>query len=134
MSDAPGGEGAGAHADLEAFLAALALDAPFEAHERLEAAWRRLGDPLARVDAAQALIQVAAAYVHRARGNDVGARHLARQAAERLERPCPPAADAALSRSGVERATLARRLRALPPDPAAWPPALAVVAPGRGEG
>jgi hypothetical protein len=43
----------------------------FEAHELLEPAWMGTDDPLER-DLYQGLIKLAAAYVHRARGNGVG--------------------------------------------------------------
>lgn len=123
--------GAAPHPDLEAYLACLGQDQPFEAHEALEAAWRRAGDPFERADAAQALIQVAAAYVHRARGNAPGACRLAARSAERLARPCPAAAERALRAASIDRRALAGRLAALAAEPARWPPPLALVAPAR---
>lgn len=119
------------HPDLEAYLARLGEGRPFEAHEALEAAWRRAGDPFERADAAQALIQVAAAYVHRARGNAPGARRLAAGAAERLARPCPAGAERLLCAAAIDRRALAGRLSALADEPARWPPPLALVAPAR---
>jgi len=117
-----------AHPDVAAYLALLAADRPFEAHEALEAAWRRSGDPLAGAPAAQALIQVAAAYVHRSRLNVRGARTLIARAAARLGREDARGAFALLSRSGVAADGLAQRLEALGPDPGAWPPAVGLVA------
>jgi predicted metal-dependent hydrolase len=57
----------------------------FETHELLEPAWMGAADPVER-DLYQGLIKLAAAYVHRARGNAVGmAKNLA-GADERLGR------------------------------------------------
>jgi DUF309 family protein family protein len=58
-------------AALEAALAAWARDDWFETHELLEPAWMGTDDPLER-DLYQGLIKLAAAYVHRARGNGLG--------------------------------------------------------------
>ena len=115
------------HPDLAAYLALVAEGDAFAAHEALEAAWRRPGDALARVDAVRALIQVAAAYVHRRRGNERGARLLAVRATEGLRRPCPAAAARCLAAAGIDREALATRLAALGPEPARWPDAFAVV-------
>jgi hypothetical protein len=52
-------------------LTAWARDDWFEAHELLEPAWMGASDPVER-DLYQGLIKLAAAYVHRARGNALG--------------------------------------------------------------
>jgi predicted metal-dependent hydrolase len=59
------------HAALQAALAAWAGDDWFETHELLEPAWMGTDDLLER-DLYQGLIKLAAAYVHRARGNGLG--------------------------------------------------------------
>lgn len=59
------------HAALEAALAAWARGDWFETHELLEPAWMGTADTLER-DLYQGLIKLAAAYVHRARGNAMG--------------------------------------------------------------
>jgi predicted metal-dependent hydrolase len=56
---------------LQAALAAWARDDWFETHELLEPAWMGTEDRLER-DLYQGLIKLAAAYVHRARGNGLG--------------------------------------------------------------
>ena len=56
---------------LDAALAAWERDDWFEAHELLEPAWMGTADPVER-DLYQGLIKLAAAYVHRARGNGLG--------------------------------------------------------------
>lgn len=112
--------------DLMRALALARAGDAFAAHEALEAAWRRLGDRLFRQDAAQGLIQVCAAYVHRARGNAYGARVLAERGRARLERAAPAAVDEALAAVGIDRALVAARLSALPLDPAHWPPLAAL--------
>lgn len=91
------------------------------AHEVLEAPWRRAGAPLYRQDAAQALIQLCAAYVQRSRPNARGARLLVARAADRLSRPVDGAIDAALVAAGIDRAALLRRLSVLPESVEAWP-------------
>jgi hypothetical protein len=58
-------------AALIAALAAWRRDDWFEAHEVLEPAWMGTDDPDER-DLYQGLIKLAAAYVHRARGNGAG--------------------------------------------------------------
>lgn len=58
-------------AALAAAVAAYAREDWFEAHELLEPAWMGTADPAER-DVYQGLIKLAAAYVHRARGNTLG--------------------------------------------------------------
>jgi predicted metal-dependent hydrolase len=123
--------GGAVHPALAAYLALLAAADPFAAHEALEAAWRCPGDALEHTDAAQALIQVAAAYVHRGHDNARGARTLVGRAAARLRRPCTEVADRALAAAHIDRLALADRLVALGPMPEAWPEALELVV-GRG--
>lgn len=55
----------------EAGIAAYANDDFFEAHELLEPAWMGTND-LAERELIQGLIKLAAAFVHRARGNPAG--------------------------------------------------------------
>ena len=80
---------------------------PFEAHELLEAAWKRAPEeerPMWR-----ALAQLAVGLTHQRRGNETGARALFGRAAERLESlpgPFPHAID------GAGLAASARRLEA----------------------
>src|SRR5579875_542461 len=64
------------HPAVAAFLLRFGAGDPFGAHEALEAAWRRPGDPLRGDPIARALIQLAAAYVHRERGRPAGALRL----------------------------------------------------------
>jgi hypothetical protein len=59
------------HAALIAAVAAWRRRDWFEAHELLEPAWMGTREPLER-DLYQGLIKLAAAYVHRARGNALG--------------------------------------------------------------
>lgn len=69
----------------EAWLLAnayLTADLPFHAHEVFELRWRCC--PLNERPAWQALAQWAAALVHEARGNPIGARSVARRARENL--------------------------------------------------
>jgi hypothetical protein len=64
-------------AALDAGLDAYARDEWFLAHELLEPAWMGTADPWER-DLYQGLIKLAAAHVHRQRGNPIGlGRHLA---------------------------------------------------------
>jgi hypothetical protein len=58
-------------AALRAAVAAYRREDWFEAHELLEPAWMGTDDPAER-DVYQGLIKLAAAYVHRARGNPAG--------------------------------------------------------------
>jgi hypothetical protein len=58
-------------AALRAAVAAYRREDWFEAHELLEPAWMGTDDPTER-DVYQGLIKLAAAYVHRARGNALG--------------------------------------------------------------
>ena len=110
---------------LDSALAAWARGDWFEAHELLEPAWMGTSDDLER-ELYQGLIKLAAAYVHRARGNRLGMtknlagaeRRLARVAAER---PAAEGFDVPALVSAV-RARLASRDIA---DPAAGPPVLA---------
>jgi predicted metal-dependent hydrolase len=59
------------HAALLDFLAAYARDEWFLAHELLEPAWMGTADPAER-ELYQGLIKLAAAHVHRSRGNAIG--------------------------------------------------------------
>jgi hypothetical protein len=56
---------------VRAAVAAYRREDWFEAHELLEPAWMGTDDPAER-DVVQGLIKLAAAYVHRARGNALG--------------------------------------------------------------
>ena len=58
-------------AAVRAAVAAYRREDWFEAHELLEPAWMGTDDPAER-DVYQGLIKLAAAYVHRARGNPTG--------------------------------------------------------------
>jgi predicted metal-dependent hydrolase len=85
-------------AALRAAVAAYRREDWFEAHELLEPAWMGTDDPVER-DVYQGLIKLAAAYVHRARGNPAGmAKNLA-GASTRLARAVEagPAADAGIT-------------------------------------
>jgi hypothetical protein len=81
----------------------------FEAHERLEAEWRRA--PLDRRPLYQAIIQVAVALQHLANGNVPGAASLLESAAAKLEGQGAERAGLALDplREGVRRAIEAVR-------------------------
>jgi predicted metal-dependent hydrolase len=80
-------------AALEASLAAYARGDYFEAHELLEPAWLGTADPAER-ELYGGIIKLAAAYVHRARGNPPGVVKNLRGARERLADggPAGPAA------------------------------------------
>jgi predicted metal-dependent hydrolase len=67
----------------EAGLAAYANDDFFEAHELLEPAWMGTRD-LAERELIQGLIKLAAAFVHRARGNPAGVEKNLRGARTRI--------------------------------------------------
>lgn len=73
---------AGRDAALDLFLARYAAGRYFDAHEELEAAWRRSADPQMRC--LQGLIQWAVAWEHHRRGNAHGARALLDRATANL--------------------------------------------------
>jgi predicted metal-dependent hydrolase len=91
-------------------VAAFERDDWFEAHELLEPAWMGTDDAGER-DLYQGLIKLAAAYVHRARGNALGMSKNLRGALDRLSR----AAAVGTSVGGISAAPLlADVLRRLP--------------------
>lgn len=69
---------------LTAFLALYADGRFFDAHEELERAWRRSGDP--DMVFAHGLIQLAVSQEHHRRGNPVGARRQLDKAWDKLRR------------------------------------------------
>jgi hypothetical protein len=113
------------HPDWVRFLAHMQALHPYQAHEALEAAWRRRGDPLQGDEVARALIQVAAAYVHGARGRQGPARTLLLRAARRLwAARCTPPAEKVWQAAGVRPHALAWTLLWLANEPLdRWPPA-----------
>ncbi|MGD9697029.1 MAG: DUF309 domain-containing protein [Thermoleophilia bacterium] len=74
---------------MDEFLGLYAAGRFFDAHEALEAAWRRSPDP--RMQFLQGLIQWAVAFEHHRRGNPHGARVLLERAWSRIG-DAPPAA------------------------------------------
>jgi predicted metal-dependent hydrolase len=76
-------------AALRAAVAAYRREDWFEAHELLEPAWMGTDDPAER-DVYQGLIKLAAAYVHRARGNATGMQKNLAGASARLARAASP--------------------------------------------
>jgi len=103
---------------LEAGLAAYANDDFFEAHELLEPAWMGTRD-LAERELLQGLIKLAAAFVHRARGNPAGTEKNLRGARARLA-----AGAAAGPRHGIDAARLLAEIdaRLALPHPGDGPP------------
>jgi len=118
-----------AAAALRRYRCLLEANRPYAAHEALETLWRSPQSLLARDEVARALIQWAAAYVHRARGHPEGARTLRTRAQTRLE---TAAADATVRARwgllGIDVAALAAAVRGWPEDPLLWPPATRVFA------
>jgi hypothetical protein len=109
------------HPDVVRYLRLLAAGEAFAAHEALEAAWRRPGDPLQASAAVRGLIQLAAAYVHRERGNAYGAREVLERARRNLERAVPPGVAQALAAAGIDVRVVARAVGEMLPDPRDWP-------------
>lgn len=114
-----------AQAAVRAYVRCLREGRPFEAHEALETAWREPGGPLASDDVAQGLIQLAAAYVHRARNHPDGARILRDRVLARLGRVkvAPGWSERlAIWRSlGVDLEVLVASLPNWREDPQGWP-------------
>lgn len=124
------GPQAGWHETLRAvadYRRCLAQGRPFEAHEALETAWRQSGGPLERDPVAQALIQLAAAYVHRGRDQPQGAQTLRARVDQRLEAAKHGSEwNSTLcrwERLGIDLRVVLEEMREWPEDPRAWPEA-----------
>jgi hypothetical protein len=100
------------YADSESLLAAaqelLDTGRPFEAHELLEAGWKRAPEPERALW--RALAQLAVGLTHQLRGNEAGAQALFRRSTEALEGLDRAAAPHGIDARGL--AVAARRLAA----------------------
>lgn len=123
-----GDDACDAAAALGRYRRLLEADRPYAAHEALEAAWRSPTGLLSGDEVARALIQWAAAYVHRSRGHPEGARILRTRAQARLASVvADTAVRARWALLGVDLATLTARVQGWPEDPLVWPPAADVL-------